>query len=150
MRRRILGSAAILAALTACSMIPSVPDANSVAGMTPSGTVRLEEALAGGTELGRGTLQFRGHAYPFRLIGSIAGPGGGAGLRGGGNVYNLSRLSDFAGLYTQGSGPPGLDVSNRANLWLRNSAGVIIHVQGEREGVALSLGRSQLLVELVQ
>lgn len=150
MRRRILGSAAILAALTACSAIPSVPNADSVAGLTPSGTVTLEEALAGGAEAGRGTLHFRGQAYPFRLVGGVAGPGGGAGLRGSGNVYNLARLTDFAGLYTQGSGPPGLDTSSRANLWLRNGAGVIIHVQGQREGVSLSLGRSQLVVELLR
>ena len=150
MRRRILGCAAILAALSACSMPPSVPDAGSVAGRPVSGTITLEEALAGGAEAGRGTLQFRGRAYAFRLVGGIAGPGGGAAIRGSGTVYNLSRVSDFAGMYSQGSGDLGIDTSRTADLWLRNEAGVIIHVRGQREGVSLSLGRSQVMVELVQ
>lgn len=149
MRRRDLGCVAALAALTACSIAPSVPDAESVAGLRPSGTVTLEEAVAGGAEAGRGTLHFRGRSYPFRLVGGVTGPGGGVALRGSGTVYRLERLSDFAGIYTQGSGPPGIDTSSRADLWLRNEAGVIVHVRGEREGVSVSLGRSHVVVELI-
>ena len=37
----------------------------------------------------------------------------------------------------------------RGDLWLRNAAGVIIHVRGRREGVVLSLGRDELLVEIL-
>ena len=145
---RAAGSAG-LAALAACSLSPPVPDAGSVAGRRPSGTVRLEEAFVSGAGVGRGTLHFQGRSHAFRMAGSILGPGGAARLRAHGDVYNLTRLQDFAGLYSQGTGRIGIDTSSAENLWLQNAAGVIMHLRGERQGVIVSLGRDELLVEFL-
>jgi hypothetical protein len=65
-------------------------------------------------------------------------------------VYKLNRLSDFEGLYSEGTGKAGLDLdtSKRSELWLQNRAGVIMHLSGAREGVVLSLGRSEVEIKL--
>ena len=66
-----------------------------------------------------------------------------------GEVYNLRNLSDFKGLYTQSSGGPGLAKSGASDLWLRNAAGVMLHLKGTQEGMTLSLGREEILIEML-
>jgi hypothetical protein len=44
----------------------------------------------------QGTLTFNGQTYPFRLLGSVIGPGGGADrITASGEVYKLSNVNDF-------------------------------------------------------
>jgi hypothetical protein len=52
------------------------PTAQSIQGLTPSGTVALTETFATGYGGGSGTLSFNGQSYPFTLIGAVVGPGG--------------------------------------------------------------------------
>ena len=66
-----------------------------------------------------------------------------------GEVYNLHNLSDFAGVYTQNSGAAGFNKSTASDLWLRNNAGVVLHVTGTQTGMTLSLGREEILIELL-
>ena len=137
-----------LLGLAACGAVPAPPTAQSIAGLTPVGTVTLTETVAAGMTGGRGSLTFQGRSYPFTLIGSVVGPGGGAKLDAVGKVYNLNQLSDFEGLYSEGTGKAGVDTSKRADLWLQNKAGVIMHLTGTSEGVVLSLGRSEVEIRL--
>ena len=65
-----------------------------------------------------------------------------------GEVYNLHSISDFKGLYAQSSGGPALVESGASDLWLRNAAGVVLHLKGTQEGVSLSLGREEILIEM--
>ena len=72
-----------------CSTL-SVPTAQSIQGLTPAGHVRLTETFVGGSAAGRGKLTFNGQTYPFRLLGSVVGPGGGADrITASGEVYKL-------------------------------------------------------------
>ena len=75
--------------------------------------------------------------------------GGAANTQATGEVYSLHNISDFKGLYTQSSGGPGFVTSGASDLWLRNAAGVVLHLKGTQEGVSLSLGREDILIEML-
>jgi hypothetical protein len=137
-----------LLGLSACGAVQAPPTAQSIAGLTPVGTVTLTETVAMGMTGGSGSLTFQGQRYPFILVGSIVGPGGASEIDAVGKVYKLNKLSDFEGLYSEGTGPAGLDTSSQADLWLQNEAGVIMHLTGSSEGVVLSLGRSEVEIKL--
>jgi hypothetical protein len=139
---------ALLLVGSACSNL-SKPGPQSVVGMSPDGTVSMTEIMAAGAEGGKGTLNFQGQSYPFKLVGGVTGGGGAANTQASGEVYNLRNISDFKGLYTQSSGGPGLVKSGASDLWLRNAAGVVLHLMGTQEGVTLSLGREEILVEML-
>jgi hypothetical protein len=139
---------AFLLLAAGCSSIAK-PGPQSVVGMSPVGTVSMTEIIAVGAAGGKGTLNFQGRSYSFKLAGGVTGGGGASNTEAYGEVYNLRNLSDFAGLYTQSSGGIGLDTSTRSDLWLRNSAGVVMHLTGSQSGMTLSLGREEVLIELL-
>jgi hypothetical protein len=65
------------------------------------------------------------------------------------NMTTARTISDFKGLYTQSSGGAGLTRSGASDLWLRNRAGVVLHLKGTQEGMTLSLGRNEILIEML-
>src|SRR5271165_401396 len=139
---------ALLLSAAGCSNLAK-PGPQSVVGMSPTGTVSLTEIIAVGAAGGKGTLYFQGASYPFKLVGGVTGGGGASNTEANGEVYNLRALSDFPGLYTQNSGEPGLDKSSTSDLWLRNKAGVVLHVTGTQSGMTLSFGREEILIEML-
>ena len=142
---------AVLLSLAGCvsSPIPvKVPTEKSVAGLSPSGTVTLTEAFVGGFVGGEGVLTFQGKKYPFRVIGSVIGPGGASKLVVAGDVYKLNDIAMFEGAYAQGTGKVGLQTSGGSDLWLENKAGVIMHLTGASAGATLSLGRDEIFIQL--
>jgi hypothetical protein len=145
-RIRCVAIAAALC-LGACSTL-NVPTAQSIQGLTPSGTVTLTETFVAGAGAGKGTLTFNGQSYPFQLIGSVIGPGGADRITASGEVYKLSNVGDFAGRYTQGSGSAGLSQSGQGQLWLQNNAGVIMHLYNTSTGVLLSIGKEEIIIRL--
>ena len=40
-------------------------------------------------------------------------------------------------------------MSGATDLWLRNSAGVVLHLKGTQDGATLSLGREEILIEML-
>src|SRR3978361_728757 len=96
----------LLLLASGCSSLQK-PGPQSIVGMSPVGTVRLTEIIATGYTVGKGTLNFQGNAYQFRLAGGVTGGGGASDTVASGEVYNLQNLADFAGLYTQSSGGIG-------------------------------------------
>jgi len=142
-----------LLALAGCASSPvptALPTAQSIAGLSPSGTVTMTEAFVGGVGAGKGVLTFRGQTYPFKLIGTVIGPGAVSKLDVSGDVYKLEDISQFPGPYAQGNGPIGLQTSGAGDIWLQNKAGVIMHLTGTQTGVALSLGRDEIIIELAK
>jgi hypothetical protein len=109
----------------------------------------MREIMAVGAEGGKGTLTFQDRSYPFKLVGGVTGGGGAANTQASGEVYGLHNISDFKGLYTQNGGGPGFAMSGASVLWLRNTAGVLLHLRGTQEGVTLSLGREEILIEML-
>jgi hypothetical protein len=140
--------AAVLA-MAGCSGM-NAPTAQSIAGLSASGSVTLTETFAAGYGGGRGTLTFNGGTYPFTLVGAVVGPGGAERVTAAGEVYKLANLNDFAGRYTQSSGAAGLSRGGAGELWLQNNAGVIMHLYSQTQGVLLSLGKEEIVVRLNQ
>jgi hypothetical protein len=139
---------ALLLAASGCSSM-SKPGPQSIAGMTPVGTVRMTEIIAAGAAAGQGTLYFNGQSYSFKLGGGVTGGGGASDAHVSGEVYGLNNVADFGGLYTQSTGEAGLDKSSTSDLWLRNRAGVVLHLTGTQTGMVLSLGREEVLIEML-
>lgn len=140
---------AVLLAMTGCGAMKT-PDAQTIQGLQPSGTVTLTEDFVAGVGGGSGTLNFNGQSYPFRLLGSVIGPGGAEKINASGEVYKLTNVSDFGGRYTQSSGSAGLARSGNGQLWLENSAGVVMHLYSQTQGVLLSLGKEEIYIRLNQ
>ena len=150
-RFRLLVAASALAALAGCAMNPiptEVPNAQTIAGIEPSGRVVLTEVFAGGAGVGTGALAFRGKTYPFKLVGTVVGPGAVEKLDVAGEVYKLDDVKLFSGPWVEGTGGIGLETSGKGDLWLQNKAGVVMHLTGTQTGAALSLGRDEILIEL--
>jgi hypothetical protein len=145
--------AALLAAVlatTGCSAL-NTPTAQSIAGQPPSGSVTITEDFVAGLGGGKGTLEYQGRTYPFQVLGTVAGPGGGVEkITASGPVYKLASVSDFLGRYTQSTGKAGFSSSGSSDLWLENNAGAIIHLQVTSSGAMLTLGKDEILIRMEQ
>ena len=107
-----LSLASTLAALGGCAMNPiptEVPNAQTIAGLEPSGRVVMTEVFAGGAGVGTGALAFRGKTYPFKLVGTVVGPGVVQKLDVAGEVYKLEDIKQFSGPFVEGTGGIGLE-----------------------------------------
>jgi hypothetical protein len=129
----------------------NTPTAQSVTGLSPSGRVTITEDFLAGLGGGSGTLEYQGRTYPFKFVGTVAGPGGGVEkIAASGPVYKLASVADFPGRYTQSTGKAGLSSSGSSDLWLENSAGVIMHLEGTSSGAMLTLGKDEIFVRMAQ
>src|SRR5215471_15513285 len=136
--------------MTGCAGMMNTPTAQSVAGVPPSGNVTITEDFVAGFG-GTGTLEYQGRTYPFKVLGTVAGPGGGVDkITASGPVYKLASVGDFAGRYTQSTGKAGFSSSGSSDLWLENSAGVIMHLQGTSSGAMLTLGKDEIFIRMSQ
>jgi hypothetical protein len=143
--------AAVVLAAGGCAGTMNTPTEQSIAGLSPSGNVTITEDFVTGLGGGNGTLFFQGQSYPFKVVGSVAGPGGGVSkITASGSVYKLASIGDFAGRYTQSTGPAGFSSSGSSDLWLQNSAGVIMHLQGTENGAMLTLGKEEIFIRMAQ
>ena len=139
-----------LLALAACSTSVKVgPEA--VAGLTPDGTVDMQEVqvayLASGGG-GKGTLFYRGLEYPFTIGGLGVGGIGASTISASGEVYKLNAVSQFPGAYAQARYGFVLGEFSKGDLWLQNEAGVIMHLKAKREGLMLSLGGDAIVISM--
>ena len=118
----------------------------------PVGAVTLSQTQVGlfyGVSWGSGTLTFGGHSYRFRIRGLGVGGIGISEVRANGEVYRLSKVADFLGLY--GGARAGVVAGSseiKGGLWLQNPAGVIITLHPTRSGYALQLGADGLLIQM--
>jgi hypothetical protein len=60
-----------------------------------------------------------------------------------GEVYKLANVAEFPGRYTQSTGAAGFSTSGGSDLWLQNSAGVIMHLRGTSTGAMLTLAATR-------
>ncbi len=150
--RRAAALGAVLVATSGCVSSPvpvAVPTAQSIQGLQPSGSVTMTQTFAGGVGVGQGVLTFRGKKYPFKLAGTVVGPGSVSRSQVAGEVYRLEDVSAFAGVWSEGTGQVGIETSGRSELWLENKAGVVMHLTGTTTGVTLSLGRDEIIIEMI-
>ena len=121
------------------------------ADLKESGTVHIEQyqvAFIGSGNLGGGTLKYQGKSYKFTIGGLGIGGFGVSKITANGAVYNMKKLSDFAGAYGQArTGFAAADMGG-GTLWLENTNGVYMKLASTREGLALALGGDAVYIEL--
>ena len=108
-----------------------------------SGTITIEQiqvAFIFSGNVGGGKLHYKGKTYPFSIGGLGVGGFGVSSIEATGEVYNLRRLSDFAGAYGQARIGIVVGTLSSGTLWLENPQGVYLRLAAKRKGIALSLG----------
>lgn len=111
---------------------------------------KWQVGFVGQVHWGEGTLIYEGRRHRFRVRGLGAGGAGMARIRATGDVYNMTDLAQFAGVYGQartGLVAPGAQM--RGNLWLQNTSGVRLNLRPNRTGLAAQLGADGILIEMV-
>ena len=133
---RDLGMVVFALALLALGTIASAED------VKPSGTLHLKETEVGlliGGDWGKGTLTFNGEEHPFKATGAKLGGAGITVANVDGDVYHLSNVDDFYGVYFKAEA--GITaVKGREGSWVKNDKGVTLHLTSKSEGFALSVG----------
>ena len=152
LNRRGLTATALAMVLAGCSSSVKIgPEA--VAGLTPDGTVEMNEvqvAYLGSAGGGTGTLWYRGRAYQFNIAGLGVGGIGASSIDAAGEVYKLRSLAEFPGAYAQGRYGFAIGTASGGDLWMQNEAGVIMHLKAKRTGLMLSLGGDAVMISLSQ
>lgn len=152
LRRRRLGLLAalpVLAFLAGCSQ-GGTPQ-TSAPPPKPDGTITMHQvqaAFIGSGSGGTGTLVFQGRSYPFTIGGLGVGGIGASTIDATGEVYNLKSVKDFAGAYVQGRMGYALGTKSHGDLWLKNDAGVVLHLDAHRTGLMLSLGGDVIVIDM--
>jgi len=142
----LAGMAVLLATL-----VPARNQSAFAEELKKSGTVDIEQvqiAFIGSGNLGGGTLDYAGQTYKFTIGGLGIGGFGVSKIEATGEVYNLSNLGQFAGAYVQGRYGYAAGTESGGELWLQNSAGVVMKLKAKREGLALSLGGDAIYVQM--
>jgi hypothetical protein len=144
-RRGVLRRAGLAASL------PLLTIALPVRAEMPSGRLEMEEvelSLLLSAGWGHGTLTYEG-THAFKLKGLGAGGVGVSKLEAYGNVFRLTKLSDFPGAYGEArAGAVAGDAQFEGGIWMENTAGVQIHLIPRRRGLALSLGADGVMITL--
>jgi hypothetical protein len=151
--RSVAASGLLLVLLAGCATNTGDDDLPPISldGKPLSGYVRMEEvqvAYIGSAGGGEGTLSYRGRNYPFSVAGLGVGGIGVSSIDASGEVYNLTRLSQFPGAYAQGRYGFALGSTSAGDLWLQNENGVILHVKAKRTGLMLSLGADAVVITM--
>ncbi|HRY17834.1 MAG TPA: DUF1134 domain-containing protein [Candidatus Competibacteraceae bacterium] len=109
----------------------------------PIGKVSIQEKQFGlilGGSTGGGTLSFHGKKYPFKLKGLSVGLNAGVSkISATGEVYDLKKVSQFPGTYTQLEASIALG-GGVGGLRLKNENGVIMNLRSRTKGLDLNLG----------
>jgi hypothetical protein len=107
---------------------------------------QIQLALFYSGSVGGGVLTFDGREHPFSMGGVGYGGIGASRVEAAGEVYGLSRASDFEGAYVQARYGAAAGSEDIGGLWLRNANGVELRLESRREGYALSLGGDAVYV----
>ena len=115
-----------------------------------AGTIEISStqiAFLASAQSGGGTLEFEGMEHDFKIGGLGVGGIGIQSVNAVGVVYNMEKLSDFNGTYTQSR--IGITVGKgKGQMALGNSNGVIIELKSSNKGVALAAGVDGMSIKL--
>lgn len=116
----------------------------------PSATLDVQStsvAVGIGVGWGDGKLRFKGKEYLFSVEGLSLADLGFSRVSATGEVYDLKRVSDFAGNYVASKATFAVH-GGKGDVTLRNGKGVSITVRSEQKGTQLSLGVGGITVKL--
>ncbi len=109
-----------------------------------SGTVVIDEtqvSLILGGDMGGGVVVMGDESRSFKTTGIKLGGIGVHKLHLVGNVYDLKKMEDFAGVYATFQMGATLGYADKNALWLKNTKGVKINLKSSAgEGVSLAIG----------
>jgi hypothetical protein len=108
----------------------------------PSGTVTIKETEVGfiiGGDWGHGTLNYEGTRHMFHLGGMKLGGAGVTVSEVDGDVYGLTDIKDFPGIYFKAEAG-ATAVEGGVGTWVKNDKGVSLHLKAQSKGLALSIG----------
>jgi hypothetical protein len=97
---------------------------------------------------GRGTLTYQGKSYPFDIAGLGVGGIGISTVDAKGEVYDLTDVAQFGGLYGLGQYGAVAGTESLGDMWLENDKHVIMHLKAKREGLMLALGADAIDVHM--
>ena len=116
----------------------------------PSGSVKITSkavALGVGVSWGDGTLTFQGKDHAFSVDGLSVADLGISSVSSSGEVFNLTKLSDFSGNYT--AGEAGIAIGGGPNdTVMKNQNGVVIRLHGTQQGGRLTLAAGGVKLQL--
>jgi hypothetical protein len=104
-------------------------------------------AIGVGVTWGDGTLKFKGKDHAFSISGLSLIDLGFSSVSATGNVYNLKKVSDFAGNYLAAKAGIAL-AGGGGGMVMQNQNDVLINVTGVTQGVKLSLGPAGVTIKL--
>ena len=125
------------------TVLPYGPAVAQSSKLTESGSVTIDQAQVAfifSGNVGGGKLHYQGKTYPFSIGGLGVGGFGISSIDASGTVYNLFKLSDFAGAYGQARTGIVAGTRSAGTLWLENPQGVYMKLAAKRTGLALALG----------
>jgi hypothetical protein len=128
-------------------LAPTAAVAQSAA---PSAKVSIETtSIAAGIGLswGNGKLNFNGKEYRFSIDGVTLIDFGLSKASAAGEVYNLTDLANFEGNYVAAEASFALG-GGMGGVSLRNSNGVVMHLNSVSQGARLQLGSSGMSIKL--
>jgi hypothetical protein len=111
---------------------------------------QVQIAFIGSGAAGKGTLTFRGHRYPIKVVGLGVGGVGVSKLTATGDVYDLNNIADFPGLYGQARLGWAVAKKGGGHLWLANTKGVTLKLTTRRQGLMLSGGADGVDIRFAQ
>ncbi len=118
----------------------------------PDATIKLSQwsvAAGIGWTWGTGVLTYQGKDYPFTADGLSVGNVGVTRADATGNVYNLTKLEDFNGIYAAAAA--GATVGGGAGATaMRNQNGVEINIVSTTQGVAFKLAAEGIKLTLTE
>src|SRR3990170_5596535 len=115
-----------------------------------SGTVEIDETQLGfiiGGDIGKGVLHYKGVDFYFKTGGIKVGGMGIAKISAVGEVYDLSDIDQFPGIYVTGDYGIALG-GGVGGLVLKNENGVYLRLRSTLEGVALAVGLEGITIKL--
>ena len=148
MRNKLLVGKITTCIATAALMLTS--GLSIAADEEPSGTVTIKETEVGillGGDWGHGTLNYEDAPHMFHLGGIKLGGVGVTVSEVTGDVYGLTDIKDFPGIYFKAEAG-ATAYAGGTGTWVKNSKGVSIHLKAKAKGLALSIGVEGLSISM--
>lgn len=118
---------------------------------TPSGTIVIDETqimwIVGG-DIGGGKLDYQGEEYKFKTDGLKLGGFGVTKVKLKGDVYDLTNVADFAGVYGVAEAGAVVAKAGKGDFVMKNDKGVVLHLKAHDTGLALDLGVEGMKITL--
>lgn len=128
-------STSIASAATKPATATAIPAKPSATATFTGETVAIGVAFT----WGKGVLTFNGKTYPFKVDGLSAVGAGAEKISGTGEIFHLTSVADFPGIYAAAGGGGAMGTSGRGSASLKNDKGVVIEFKAKETGLEVNL-----------